>query len=117
MTSLVSQSGWSAESFLRPVPCVRPIDPLSFDSRACLLYVLLFLSLTYELVVTSSILLCADADIVCSRAKNHYDPTGAFGLSDTDTQLESGQANDALERFKRNFQPLHNAQKRLMYFS
>ncbi|KAJ3796816.1 argonaute-like protein [Lentinula aff. detonsa] len=57
------------------------------------------------------------ADIVCSRAKNHYDPKGAFDFSDSATNDDSAQAETTLEAFRRGFKPLNDTQKRLMYFS
>lgn len=58
-----------------------------------------------------------DADIVCSRAKNHYDPQGTVDFSDSATQVDSVQANDSLDAYRRNFKPLHRNQSMLMYFS
>jgi len=52
------------------------------------------------------------ADIVCSRAKNHYNPQGNLHLSETATD-----AGDTLEVFKQNFLPVHLTQSRRMYFS
>ncbi|KAF9065093.1 Piwi domain-containing protein [Rhodocollybia butyracea] len=57
------------------------------------------------------------ADIVCSRAKNHYDPQGNLDFSDSATNVDSNQAQTTLEAFRRNFKPLNNTQKSLMYFS
>ncbi|EIW82123.1 argonaute-like protein [Coniophora puteana RWD-64-598 SS2] len=57
------------------------------------------------------------ADIVCSRAKNHYDPQGSLDFSDTVTQTDSNQAQGMLETYKQNFRPLHPNMERLMYFS
>jgi len=57
------------------------------------------------------------ADIVCSRAKNHYDPQGTVDFSDSATQVDSAQAGDSLDAFRRGFKPLHKAQSSLMYFS
>ncbi|KAJ4494682.1 argonaute-like protein [Lentinula edodes] len=57
------------------------------------------------------------ADIVCSRAKNHYDPQGTIDFSDSATNNDSAQAETTLEAFRKNFKPLNEAQKRLMYFS
>ncbi|KAJ3834977.1 argonaute-like protein [Lentinula raphanica] len=57
------------------------------------------------------------ADIVCSRAKNHYDPTGTVDFSDSATNDESVQADTMLEAFRRGFKPLNERQKTLMYFS
>lgn len=58
-----------------------------------------------------------DADIVCSRAKNHYDPQGTIDFSDSATNNDSAQAETTLEAFRKNFKPLNEAQKKLMYFS
>jgi eukaryotic translation initiation factor 2C len=58
-----------------------------------------------------------DADIVCTRAKNHYDPQAGVDFSDSATQLDSGQADTALDAFKRGFKPLHRNMATLMYFS
>ncbi|KAJ7908290.1 argonaute-like protein [Mycena leptocephala] len=57
------------------------------------------------------------ADIVCSRAKNHYDPQGTVDFSDSATQVDDGQAASSLEAFRRGFKPLHASQSTLMYFS
>ncbi|KAF7292384.1 Argonaute-like protein [Mycena chlorophos] len=57
------------------------------------------------------------ADIVCSRAKNHYDPQGTVDFSDSLTQVDDQQVANSLEAFKRNFKPLHQSQSTLMYFS
>ncbi|KAF8076456.1 argonaute-like protein [Lyophyllum atratum] len=57
------------------------------------------------------------ADIVCSRAKNHYDPQGRLDFSDSATQAEGSQAENSLEAFRRGFKPLHKKQHTLMYFS
>lgn len=55
------------------------------------------------------------ADIVCSRAKNHYDPQGSFDFSDSATQADD--ASTTLENFKRGFKPLHQKMATVMYFS
>ncbi|RDB22690.1 Protein argonaute-2 [Hypsizygus marmoreus] len=57
------------------------------------------------------------ADIVCSRAKNHYDPQGTLNFSDSATQVEGSQADNSLDAFRRGFKPLHPKQALLMYFS
>ncbi|KAG9317400.1 argonaute-like protein [Chiua virens] len=57
------------------------------------------------------------ADIVCSRAKNHYDPQGTVDFSDSATQVDNTQAEGALEAFRRGFKPLHANMAPLMYFS
>ncbi|KAG5649009.1 hypothetical protein DXG03_000358 [Asterophora parasitica] len=57
------------------------------------------------------------ADIVCSRAKNHYDPKGALDFSDSATQLDGSQAEHTLEAFRVNFKGLNDKQANLMYFS
>ncbi|KNZ77926.1 Protein argonaute-2 [Termitomyces sp. J132] len=56
------------------------------------------------------------ADIVCSRAKIHYDPSGSLDFSDTVTATGS-QATATLESFQRDFKPLHANTSRVMYFS
>ncbi|KAG2741919.1 hypothetical protein P692DRAFT_20749663, partial [Suillus brevipes Sb2] len=43
-----------------------------------------------------------DGDIVCSRAKNHYDPQGNVDFSDSATQLDSTQAEGALEAYRKS---------------
>jgi eukaryotic translation initiation factor 2C len=57
-----------------------------------------------------------DADIVCSRAKNHYDPQGNLALSESATH-DTAQAASDLELFKKAYKPLHKNQSTLMYFS
>ncbi|KAI5983309.1 argonaute-like protein [Pisolithus marmoratus] len=57
------------------------------------------------------------ADIVCNRAKNHYDPQGGINLSDTATHTNTTGAESTLEAYKRNFKPLHTNMTTLMYFS
>ncbi|KAF8974495.1 argonaute-like protein [Flammula alnicola] len=59
------------------------------------------------------------ADIVCSRAKNHFDPNEQWDLIGTDdgASVDTNRAADALDKFQRGFKPLHAAQKTLMYFS
>jgi eukaryotic translation initiation factor 2C len=55
------------------------------------------------------------ADIVCSRAKNHYDPEGGFNFSD---ESASGADNQTtLSSFKSRFQPINPKQAVRMYFS
>nr|VWO95172.1 Uncharacterized protein [Ganoderma boninense] len=58
-----------------------------------------------------------NADIVCARAKNHYNPEGNFDLTESGTQLESSDAKSQLEAFRTNFKPLNDKTKRVMYFS
>ncbi|KIJ14681.1 hypothetical protein PAXINDRAFT_78855, partial [Paxillus involutus ATCC 200175] len=58
-----------------------------------------------------------DADIVCSRAKNHHDPQGGIDFSDSATQADTAQAEGALEAYQRNFKPLHANTASLIYFS
>lgn len=53
------------------------------------------------------------ADIVCSRAKNHYNPAGNLHLSDSATHTE---ATSDLQAFKQAFVPLNPKQSGLMYF-
>lgn len=61
-----------------------------------------------------------DADIVCSRAKNHFDPNDTWDLGGSDdaaSTADSQMAFDSLEKFQQGFKPPHNTQKTLMYFS
>jgi len=57
------------------------------------------------------------ADIVCTRAKNHYDPSGTVDFSDSATQMDATQADTAMEAFRRGFKPLHRNMATVMYFS
>lgn len=57
-----------------------------------------------------------DADIVCSRAKNHYEP-GGVGLSESATQMDQQQVNTSLKAYRRGFKPVHMKQFTRMYFS
>ncbi|KAF7332103.1 Argonaute-like protein [Mycena kentingensis (nom. inval.)] len=54
------------------------------------------------------------ADIVCARAKNHYDPQGTVDFSDSMTQVDDTQIASSLEAFKRGFKPLHQSQSTLI---
>lgn len=64
-------------------------------------------------------ILVADADIVCSRAKNHFDPSDQWDLigSEDTASVDTSKAKDSLDKFQRGFKPLHSTQKTLMYFS
>jgi eukaryotic translation initiation factor 2C len=66
------------------------------------------------------LLLLSDADIVCARAKNHFDPSVGVDLSDTDpTQSEAGkkQSTRDLAYYQKNFKPLAATAQRRMYFT
>jgi len=54
------------------------------------------------------------ADIVCSRAKNHYTPGSDLDLSETATQTSHTDAQ--LDAFKLGYKPLHPTMANLMYF-
>jgi len=56
------------------------------------------------------------ADIVCSRAKYHYDPSVNLELSGSETATNTEQAKANLEKFREGFRPLHERMRRLMYF-
>ncbi|KDR82147.1 hypothetical protein GALMADRAFT_222027 [Galerina marginata CBS 339.88] len=57
------------------------------------------------------------ADIVCARAKNHFDPQGNLDLTDTSTQASaSGAGPGGLEAYKLGYKPLHQNQRTKMYF-
>ena len=60
-----------------------------------------------------------DADIVCSRAKNRFDPQAKDGiqLSDTFTASDEQQVETTLEAYKRSFKDLHRNAALSMYFS
>ncbi|KAI4526541.1 Piwi-domain-containing protein [Schizophyllum commune Loenen D] len=55
------------------------------------------------------------ADIVCARAKTHYDPAQRVDSSESAGDSEEQPAS--LDAFKRDFKALHDAQARRMYFS
>lgn len=57
-----------------------------------------------------------DADIVCSRAKHHYDPEDGLDLSGESDTATSTDKTAILERFRAAFKPLHANQGRVMYF-
>ena len=54
-----------------------------------------------------------DADIVCARAKNHYEPGQNL---DTDSETVT-DASAQLKLYQDNFMRLHANMSRLMYFS
>ncbi|KAJ7612222.1 argonaute-like protein [Roridomyces roridus] len=54
------------------------------------------------------------ADKVCARAKIHYNPSQRNEWSDSGTATD---VSESLEAFKRDYMPLHDKQKSLMYFS
>ncbi|TFY56355.1 hypothetical protein EVJ58_g7696 [Rhodofomes roseus] len=58
------------------------------------------------------------ADIVCSRAKNHYNPEEAMHLEESSgLQQDKATAIANLSKFKSNFKPLHSTIAKTMYFS
>lgn len=58
------------------------------------------------------------ADIVCARAKNHYDPEGNLDLSESATGTVDSDRRDAtLEAFKKGFKQVHQYHRMRMYFS
>ncbi|KAI0353623.1 argonaute-like protein [Trametes cingulata] len=57
------------------------------------------------------------ADIVCTRAKNHYDPEGNMDFEGSGAPLDDAQKKSALDAFKAAFKPLHATQRKVMYFS
>ncbi|KAG8696743.1 hypothetical protein FRC11_000519, partial [Ceratobasidium sp. 423] len=51
------------------------------------------------------------ADIVCARAKNHYDPSiGYHSIDDTET-VASGETGSAVQRYKDLFEQIHQEQR------
>lgn len=90
------------------VPC-RSLRPSTVSAQ-------ILLHIAPPLITACQIFL--DADIVCSRAKNHYDPAGnSFDMSETATQMDQCQADNSLATYKSGFKPLHKNQSFLMYFS
>ncbi|KAI0677583.1 argonaute-like protein [Trametes maxima] len=57
------------------------------------------------------------ADIVCARAKNHYDPDGNMDLEGSGVSLDDQQRQSTLDTFKAGFRPLHSSMRKVMYFS
>ena len=57
-----------------------------------------------------------DADIVCSRAKHHYDPQEGLDLSMSEAMTNTTEAVTTLEKFRQAFRPTHERMKKLMYF-
>ncbi|EIW61996.1 argonaute-like protein [Trametes versicolor FP-101664 SS1] len=57
------------------------------------------------------------ADIVCARAKNHYDPDGHMDFEGSGGSLSEDQKAKELEVFKAGFKTLHAGMRRVMYFS
>lgn len=61
--------------------------------------------------------MCAiDADIVCSRAPNHYDPQKNLNLDDSNTYTGT-DAEQQVKYYRDNFKPLHPNMGTNMYFS
>ena len=56
------------------------------------------------------LIICADADIVCARAKTHYDPAQRVDSSESAGDSEEQPAS--LDAFKRDFKALHGARRR-----
>ena len=59
--------------------------------------------------------LILDADIVCARSRNHYDPNSDLNFSESATHV-SGQAGQSLEEFRSGFLPTKPNQAERMYF-
>ncbi|KAI9063285.1 argonaute-like protein [Trametes sanguinea] len=57
------------------------------------------------------------ADIVCSRAKNHYDPEGNMDFEGSGATLDDAQKKSQLEAFRAAFKPLNASMRKVMYFS
>ncbi|KAI0092008.1 argonaute-like protein [Irpex rosettiformis] len=56
------------------------------------------------------------ADIVCSRAKNHYSPDANLDFSEGQT-VEGSADGSQLQAYKQHFKPIHPNSALLMYFS
>ncbi|KAL7282382.1 hypothetical protein ACG7TL_003853 [Trametes sanguinea] len=57
------------------------------------------------------------ADIVCARAKNHFDPEGNLDYEGSGATLDDAQRMDQLEAYRAAFKPLNSSMRRVMYFS
>ncbi|KAF8913963.1 argonaute-like protein [Gymnopilus junonius] len=57
------------------------------------------------------------ADIVCSRAKNHFDPNDRWNFESEDISTNPNATANTLDQFQKGFKPLHQNQRTLMYFS
>ncbi|KAI0677581.1 argonaute-like protein [Trametes maxima] len=57
------------------------------------------------------------ADIVCARAKNHYDPDGHMDFEGSGVTLDEKQKQSAFDAFKEGFRSLHSSMRKVMYFS
>lgn len=61
-----------------------------------------------------------DADIVCARAKNHFDPQAGVELSEDNTPSDPDKKKESaktLSYFQKAFKPLAGNAQRRMYFS
>ena len=59
-----------------------------------------------------------DADIVCTRAKNHFDPNDMINiLGSEEDSIDTSKQQDHLAKYQKGFKALHAKQKTLMYFS
>ena len=61
-----------------------------------------------------------DADIVCARAKNHFDPQAGVELSEDHTPSDPDKKKESaktLSYFQKAFKPLAGNAQRRMYFS
>lgn len=61
-----------------------------------------------------------DADIVCARAKNHFDPQAGVELSEDNTPSDPERRKESaktLSYFQKAFKPLAGNAQRRMYFS
>ncbi|QRV72427.1 argonaute-like protein [Ceratobasidium sp. AG-Ba] len=56
------------------------------------------------------------ADIVCERAKNHYDPSVDFSSIDDGATTASGAGSSTMQRFRDQFQPIHPSMRYKMFF-
>ncbi|KAH7334657.1 argonaute-like protein [Rhizoctonia solani] len=56
------------------------------------------------------------ADLVCARAKNHYDPAFGFASADDTETVASGETGSNVQRFTDNFKKTHDGQRYKMYF-
>ena len=110
----ISQTRWSASTIFRIVSCLCTRDTFSVGSCTGILCVT-FIQGPWR---SEDILAYVDADLVCARARNHYDPSQGLELAESvaGTESSNDQGQDLKDRFKSEFTALHSNMLGLMYF-
>jgi len=101
------QRGCYAKFVFLSDPRLRPCHSIRLDTGASLLWKPLLISGVRADGLT-------DADIVCSRSRNHYPPDANPESTEVGSQVS--QATDQLERFQQAYRPLHSGVALNMYF-